>query len=154
MGIFQEGFILCLTTVQIQIEKGIAPKVTHKIHTVWSILTNDNSAGNTCDLVVFLSISLYWSSVLPATTTTTPHFHHQLSLSHFHFARLSSRLCVSGSTKRTATKQRSPVTGAYRDEWERYSGERERGKKGKGGCWLAEKMSEIRGQRVSVRERC
>lgn len=124
MGIFQEGFILCLTTVQIQIEKGIAPKVTHKIHTVWSILTNDNSTGNTCDLVVFLSISLYWSSILPATTTTTPHFHHQLSLSpslspslsHFHFARLSSRLCVSGSTKRTATKQHSPVTGAYRDE--------------------------------------
>lgn len=76
-----EGFIFCFTTVQIQIEKGIAPKVIHKIHTVWSILTNDNSTGNTCDLVVFLSIFLYWSSVLPATTTTTPLPPSTLSLS-------------------------------------------------------------------------
>lgn len=81
-----------------------------------------------------LSLSLYLilpPSLIYILSNSSPSF----CLSHFHFVRLSSRLCASGPTKRTATKQCSPVTGAYHDEWEKYRGERERGreKEGQGG---------------------
>lgn len=117
----------------------------------------------------FLSFLFSPVSLLPPrphpTTTTTPStpppqwgYMSGTSLSHFNFARLSSRLCASGSAKRAATKQRSPVTEAYRDEWER---ERERGttgvegrlrRRGTGWGWGATNQYEEREREMSLEQ--
>lgn len=91
------------------------PPNTHT-HADWNVSSNDSSTRRSRDLFVFpflLPLSFSSPPLFTYCPITLPPF---LPLSHFDFARLSSRLCASGSTKRTATEQRSPVTGAYHDE--------------------------------------